>query len=84
VTLLECTPSDIDLTYSSHTVVAEELSSDYGTGGDLMVARLLMRLIADMLFEAAASRNRSYEAEVDRYLEAQGFVLDRKARPAVR
>jgi hypothetical protein len=49
-----------------------------------MVARLLMRLIADMLFEAAASRNRSYEAEIDRYLEAQGFVLDRKARPAVR
>jgi hypothetical protein len=49
-----------------------------------MVARLLMRLIADILFEAAASRNRSYEAEVDRYLEARGFVLDREARPAVR
>jgi hypothetical protein len=49
-----------------------------------MVARLLMRLIADILFEAAASRNRSYEAEVDRYLEAQGFVLDRETRPAVR
>jgi hypothetical protein len=49
-----------------------------------MLARLLMRLIADMLFEAAASRNRSYEAEVDRYLEAQGFVLDRKATPATR
>lgn len=49
-----------------------------------MLARLLMRLIADMLFETAASRNRSYEAEVDRYLETQGFVLDRKARPAVR
>lgn len=49
-----------------------------------MLARLLMRLIADILFEAAASRNRSYEAEVDRYLEAQGFTLDREARPAVR
>jgi len=49
-----------------------------------MLARLLMRLIADMLFDAAASRNRSYEAAIDRYLEAQGFVLDRKARPAVR
>jgi len=49
-----------------------------------MIAQLLMRLIADMLFDAAASRNRSYEAEVDRYLEAQGFVLDREARPAVR
>ena len=49
-----------------------------------MVARLLMRLIADLLFEAAASRTRSYEAEVDLYLETQGFDLDRKARPAVR
>jgi hypothetical protein len=49
-----------------------------------MVARLLMRLIADLLFDAAASRNRSYEAEVDRYLETQGFILDRKARPALR
>jgi hypothetical protein len=49
-----------------------------------MLARLLMRLIADMLFDAAASRNRSYEAEVDRYLMAQGFILDREARPAVR
>lgn len=49
-----------------------------------MLARLLMRLIADILFEAAASRNRSYEAEVDRYLESQGFSLDREARPATR
>jgi hypothetical protein len=49
-----------------------------------MIARLLIRLIADMLFDAAASRNRSYEAEVDRYLETHGFILDRKARPAVR
>ena len=49
-----------------------------------MLARLLMRLIADVLFEAAASRKRSYEAEVDRYLKTQGFVLDRKATPAGR
>jgi hypothetical protein len=49
-----------------------------------MLARLLMRLIADLLFDTAASRNRSYEAEVDRYLEAQGFVLNRKATPATR
>jgi len=49
-----------------------------------MLARLLMRLIADVLFEAAKSRSRSYEAEVDRYLEAQGFVLDPKATPATR
>jgi hypothetical protein len=49
-----------------------------------MLARLLMRLIADILFETAKSRNRSYEAEIDRYLEARGFVLDRKATPATR
>jgi len=49
-----------------------------------MLARLLMRLITDILFEAAASRNRSYEAEVDRYLEDRGFILDRKATPATR
>jgi hypothetical protein len=49
-----------------------------------MLAGLLIRLIADLLFEAAASRNHSYEAAVDRYLETQGFILDRKARPAVR
>jgi hypothetical protein len=84
VTLLECTPGDIGLTYSSHTVGTGEEPPDYGLGGDSMLARLLMRLIADILFEAAASRNRSYEAEVDRYLEAQGFVIDREARPAVR
>jgi len=84
VTLLECTPSDIDLTYSSHTVVAGEKAPDYGLGGDSMLARLLMRLIADILFEAAASRNRSYEAAVDRYLEDRGFILDRKTTPATR
>ena len=44
-----------------------------------MLVRLLMRLIADVVFEAAASRKRSYEAEIDRYLQAKGFVLDRRA-----
>jgi hypothetical protein len=84
VTLLECTPGDIDLTYSSHTLVVGEEAPDYGLGGDSMLARLLMRLIGDILFEAAASRNRSYEAEVDRYLEDRGFILVRKATPATR
>jgi hypothetical protein len=49
-----------------------------------MLVRLLMRLIADVVFEAAASRKRSYEAEVDRYLQAKGFVLDRQAPSAPR
>ena len=46
-----------------------------------MLARLLMRLIADVVFDVAASRKRSYEAEIDRYLQAKGFVLDREAIP---
>jgi hypothetical protein len=49
-----------------------------------MLARLLMRLITDALFDAVKSRSRSYEAEVDRYLQARGFILEKKARPAVR
>jgi hypothetical protein len=49
-----------------------------------MLARLLMRLIADVVFETAASRKRSYEAEIDRYLQAKGFVLDPKATPVPR
>jgi hypothetical protein len=49
-----------------------------------MLARLLMRLIADVLFEAAASRKRAYEAEIDRYLETQGFVLDRRPTSVTR
>jgi hypothetical protein len=42
-----------------------------------MLVRLLMRLIADAVFETAASRKRSYENEIDRYLRAKGFVLPR-------
>ena len=49
-----------------------------------MLAQLLMRLIADVVFDAAASRKRSYEAEIDRYLQAAGFVLDREATPLPR
>lgn len=46
-----------------------------------MIARLLMNLVADLIFQWAASGKRAYEAEVDHYLEARGFVLDRKATP---
>jgi hypothetical protein len=84
VTLRECTVSDIDLTYWTPIVVIGEQAPDSALGGVLMLARLLMRLIADLLFDAAQSRSRSYEAEVDRYLQTQGFTLEKKARPAVR
>jgi hypothetical protein len=75
---------DIDLTYWTPIVVIGESSLDSALGGDLMLARLLMRLIADALFDAVKSRSLAYEAEVDRYLQAQGFILEKKARPAVR
>jgi hypothetical protein len=49
-----------------------------------MIVRLLMSLLADLIFESAASRKRSYEAEVDRYLETSGFVVTRKPTLAQR
>jgi hypothetical protein len=49
-----------------------------------MIAQLLMRFIADMIFESAAARKRSYEKEIDRYLEARGFIPEQEAAPAPR
>jgi hypothetical protein len=49
-----------------------------------MIAQLLMRFIADVIFESAAARKRSYEKEIDRYLEARGFVPERKTAPTPR
>jgi hypothetical protein len=43
-----------------------------------MLARLLMNLVADVIFRSAGTRSRAYEAEIDRYLDARGIVLDRK------
>jgi hypothetical protein len=34
-----------------------------------MLARLLMGLLTDMVFEVAGAAQRSYEAEMDRYLD---------------
>jgi hypothetical protein len=34
-----------------------------------MLARLLMGFLADLVFDVVRSGQRSYEAEVDRYLE---------------
>jgi hypothetical protein len=49
-----------------------------------MIAQLLMRFIADIIFESAAARKRSYEKEIDRYLEARGLISKREAAPAPR
>jgi hypothetical protein len=40
-----------------------------------MLARLLMGLFADMVFEVVGAAQRSYEAEIDRYLDGNGRAL---------
>jgi hypothetical protein len=35
----------------------------------MMIAWLVMAALADVVFESVASRNRGYEACIDRYLE---------------
>ena len=48
-----------------------------------MLVRLLMRLDRRCRVRCGASRKRSYEAEIDRYLQAEGFVLDREVTRAL-
>jgi hypothetical protein len=43
-----------------------------------MIAQLLMNLVVDVIFRSAGARSRSYETEIDRYLDARGVVRDRK------
>jgi hypothetical protein len=38
-----------------------------------LIARLVLGLVGDAVFDATAGRLRDYEAEFDRYLEARGF-----------
>ena len=38
-----------------------------------MIARLLLGLVADLVFDAAAKTGRSYSAELDRYFAQRGF-----------
>jgi hypothetical protein len=38
-----------------------------------MVVQLLMGLLGDLVFQSAASMRRSYEQEIDRYLQQRGF-----------
>ena len=45
-----------------------------------MLARFLLGLLADLVFESAATNGRSYAAELDRYLAQRGMVPT--ARPA--
>jgi hypothetical protein len=38
-----------------------------------MIVTLLMGLVADLVFDSAASMRRSFDAEIDRYLKGQGL-----------
>ena len=37
-----------------------------------MIVTLLMGLVADLVFESAASMRRSFDAEIDRYFQDRG------------
>ena len=38
-----------------------------------MIVSLLMGLVADLVFDSAASMRRSFDAEIDRYFQDRGF-----------
>jgi hypothetical protein len=46
------------------------------------MAQWLLALLADIVFESAASAQRTFRGEVDRYLDDRGMMLERgAARP---
>jgi hypothetical protein len=38
-----------------------------------LIARFVLGLVGDVIFDATASRVRSYESEIDRYFDTRGF-----------
>jgi hypothetical protein len=38
-----------------------------------LIAQLVLGLVADLVFDARASRVRAYESEIDRYFDERGF-----------
>jgi len=38
-----------------------------------LIARFVLGLVGDVLFDATASRVRAYESEIDRYFDERGF-----------
>ena len=47
----------------------------------LLIAQIVLRLVGDVVFDAMAARIRSYESELERYLDERGFNSPRP-RPA--
>ena len=46
-----------------------------------MIAGLLLGLLADVVFDAAASTRRSFDADMERYLSGRRFASARKPTP---
>jgi hypothetical protein len=44
---------------------------------------MLMRLLADAVFESALSMRRSFEQEMTRYLEERGFRAESAPKPPI-
>jgi len=38
-----------------------------------LIARFVLGLVGDVVFDTTSARLRSYEAEIERYLDARGF-----------
>ena len=47
----------------------------------LVIAQIVLGLVRDVVFDAMAARVRSYESELERYLDERGFSSARP-RPA--
>ena len=46
-----------------------------------LIARFVLGLVGDVVFNATASRVRTYESEIDRYFDERGFRRPTSARP---
>jgi hypothetical protein len=47
-----------------------------------MLVQLFMALLADLVFDSAASMSRAYPAELNRFLARRGFPLTQAAKRA--
>jgi hypothetical protein len=47
----------------------------------VLITRFVLGLIGDVLFDATASRVRTYESEIERYFDERGFRRPTAASP---
>jgi len=48
------------------------------------LVHLLIGLLADVVFESAAAKNRTFQVEMSRYIAERGFTPGSRTRPAAR